>query len=100
MIGEPADPVDATARAPPRFAPQRHARRPHGRADAADDLAVPSGARPLQPLRARDKREASKMNGQGALSLLPLLTLHRTWQHLQGLEHKERSRSREASLYR
>ena len=55
-----------------------------------------SGRRPCA-LRARDTYPASKMSSQGALRLLPLLTAHSTWQHLQSLEDKERRPSREAS---
>jgi hypothetical protein len=57
-----------------------------------------SSARPLQPLRGRDTLYASKMSSQGVLWPLRLLALHNTWQHLQSLENKERSQSREASL--
>src|SRR5262249_25431482 len=55
-----------------------------------------SGRRPCA-LRARDTYPASKMSSPGALRLLPLLTAHSTWQHLQSLEDKERRPSREAS---
>jgi hypothetical protein len=44
-----------------------------------------------------DELSATKMSSQGVLRLLPLLTLHNTWQPLQSLEDKERSQSIEAS---
>jgi hypothetical protein len=60
--------------------------------------AICSSARLLQPLHARDSLYASEMSSQDVLWLLPLLALHNTWQHLQNLEDKEQSPSREASL--
>jgi hypothetical protein len=59
--------------------------------------AICSSARLLQPLHARDTLYASEMSSQDVLWLLPLLTLHNTWQHLQSFEDRERSQSREAS---
>src|SRR6516162_7128990 len=59
--------------------------------------AICSSARRPCALRARDTYQVSKMSSQGVLRLLPLLTAHSTWQHLQSLEDKERSPSREAS---
>jgi hypothetical protein len=53
--------------------------------------AICNSAHPHRPLRARDKRQAMKMNSWGVLWLLTLLTLRRTWRHLQGLEDKERN---------
>src|SRR5262249_6810304 len=76
--------------------PQR-AFAPGGHATATYLSAICSSARRPCVLRARDTYPASKMSSQGALELLPLLTAHSTWQHLQSLEDKERSPSREAS---
>src|SRR5262249_44755801 len=59
--------------------------------------AIYSSARRPCASRARDTYQVSKMSSQGVLRLLPLLTAHSTWQHLQSLEEKERSPSREAS---
>jgi hypothetical protein len=56
-----------------------------------------SSARRPCALRARDTYQVLKMSSQGVLRLLPLLTAHSTCQHLQSLEDKERSPSREAS---
>jgi hypothetical protein len=60
--------------------------------------AICSSARRRQPLHARDTHEARQMSSQGVLWLLPLLTPHRTWQHLQSLEGRRRSQSSEALL--
>jgi hypothetical protein len=62
--------------------------------------AIYSSARRPCALRAPDTYQVSKMSSQGVLRLLPLLTAHSTWQHLQSLEDKERSPSREASSQR
>src|SRR6516162_8854289 len=59
--------------------------------------AICSSARRPCALRARDIYQVSKMSSPGLLRLLPLVTAHRTWQHLQSLEDKERSPSREPS---
>jgi hypothetical protein len=59
--------------------------------------AICSSARHPCALRARDIYQVSKMSSQGVLGLLRLLAAHSTWQHLQSLEDKERSPSREAS---
>src|SRR6516165_11638078 len=59
--------------------------------------AICSSARRPCALRPRDTCQVSKMSSQGVLRLLPLLTAHSTWQHVQSLEDKERSPSREAS---
>jgi len=71
---------------------------PHQEKTAARPLNLPcsSAHRPCA-LRARDTYQVSKMNSQGVLLLLPLLTAHSTWQHSQSFEDKERSPSREAS---
>src|SRR5262249_47939731 len=79
---------------------RRSARRQRAFAPAVTPLnlsAICSSARRPYALRARDTYPASKMSSQGVLLLLRLLTAHSTWQHLQSLEDKERSPSREAS---
>jgi hypothetical protein len=60
--------------------------------------AICSSARLLQLLRPFGMRYDSCMSSQGALWQLPLLVPHSTWQHLQSLEDKERSPSRETLL--
>ena len=60
--------------------------------------AVCSSARRPLPLRPFGMHYGSCTSSQGVLWLLPLLTLHNTWQHLQSLEDKERSPSRSALL--
>ena len=59
--------------------------------------AICSSVRRPCALRARDTYQVSKMSSQDVLRLSPLLTAHSTWQHLQSLEDKERSPSKEAS---
>ena len=66
-------------------------------AKAAYPSAIYSSARRPCALRARDTYQVSKMSSQDVLRLLPLLTAHSTWQHLQSPEDKERSPSEEAS---
>ena len=53
--------------------------------------AICNNARHRQLLRVRQTLCATKMSSQGVLRLLPLLTLHNTWQPLQSLEDEERS---------
>src|SRR6516162_6204803 len=59
--------------------------------------AICSSARLLQLLRPFGMHYGSCMSSQGVLWLLLLLVPHSTWQHLQSLEDKERSPSRQTS---
>jgi len=68
----------------------------HATAGYLSDALGSSARRPCA-LRAPDTYPASKMSSQGVLRMLPLLTAHSTWQHLQSLEDRERRPSREAS---
>ena len=58
--------------------------------------AICSSVRLLLPLQPFGMHYGSCMSSRGVLWLLPLLAPHSTWQHLQSLGDKERSRSREA----
>jgi hypothetical protein len=76
----------------------RERNRPLDQLSSQTSGAICNNARLHQLLRVRDTLYATKMSSQGVLWLLPLLTLHNTWQHLQSLEDKVRSQSTEASL--
>ena len=96
-LASAAKEVGRSARRSPTLCQTSRSRSVGGHATATYPSAICSSARRPCALRARDTYQVSKMSSQGVLRLLPLLTAHSTWQHLQSLEDKERSPSREAS---